>query len=87
VFDGGTKQSIVVFGGFAEVSPRGLTLLADVAMPVADVDQAALAAQIKDLEESVAKLKTDAGSALDREIERLDHFRTVQQHLTGTAMH
>ena len=87
VHNGGSKEALVVFGGFAEVSPTGLTLLADSAMAVADVDQAALAAQIKELEESVAKLKTEQSSALDREIERLDYFRTVQQDLHGTAMH
>src|SRR5512141_1759523 len=54
VHDGGSKESLVVFGGFAEVSPAGLTLLADSAMAVADVDREALAAQIKELEESVA---------------------------------
>jgi F-type H+-transporting ATPase subunit epsilon len=87
VHNGGSKETLVVFGGFAEVSPAGLTLLADSAMAVEDVDQAALAAQIKELEEKVAKMKAEEPSALDREIERLDHFRTVQQQLTGTAMH
>jgi hypothetical protein len=29
----------------------------------------------------------EPGSALDREIWRLDHFKTAQQHLSGTAMH
>src|SRR3982751_4196334 len=57
VHNGGSKETLVVFGGFAEVSPAGLTLLADSAMAVEDVDQAALAAQIKELEEKVAKMK------------------------------
>jgi F-type H+-transporting ATPase subunit epsilon len=87
VIDGGSKQSLVVFGGFAEVSAAGLTILADVAVPVEDFDEAALAAQIKELEANIAAMKADPTSALDREIERLDHFLTVQQNLSGTALH
>ena len=87
VHNGGAKQSLVVFGGFAEVSPKGLTILADVAVAVEDFDQALLAARIKEMEESVARMKAEQDSTVDREIERLDHFRTVQQHLVGTAMH
>jgi F-type H+-transporting ATPase subunit epsilon len=87
VIDGGSKQSLVVFGGFAEVSAAGLTILADVAVAVEDFDEAALAAQIKELEANVAAMKAEPTSALDREIERLDHFRTVQQNLSGTALH
>ena len=79
VRDGGSKQGFVVFGGFAEVSVAGLTILADVAVAVEDFDQAALAAQIAEMEETVAKM--DMGAVLDREVTRLDHFRTVQQHL------
>jgi F-type H+-transporting ATPase subunit epsilon len=85
VHTGGARQSVVVFGGFAEVSPSGLTVLADVAVAVEDFDRAALAARIKEMEENIAKM--DEGSLLDREITRLDHFKTVDQHLTGTAMH
>ena len=81
----GKEHKIVVLGGFAEVSPNGLTVLADVATAVEDIDQAALASHIKQIEDKVAQM--EQGSALDKEIWRLDHFRTVQQHLTGTAMH
>jgi F-type H+-transporting ATPase subunit epsilon len=31
--------------------------------------------------------KTEPGSALDKLITRLDHFKTIDRHLTGTAMH
>jgi len=81
----GSEQKIVVFGGFAEVSSKGLTVLADVAVAAEDVDQAMLAAHIKQVEQKIEKM--EQGSELDKEIHRLDHFRTVQQNLTGTAMH
>jgi F-type H+-transporting ATPase subunit epsilon len=29
----------------------------------------------------------EAGSALDKEIARLDHFKSLDYHLTGTALH
>jgi hypothetical protein len=32
-------------------------------------------------------VETEAGSTLDRLITRLDHYKTIDRHLTGTAMH
>ena len=81
----GGEQKIVVLGGFAEVSANGLTVLADVATAVEDIDRAQLAAQIKDMESKVAQM--EQGSLLDKEIARLDHFRSVHMELAGTAMH
>ena len=81
----GEPQRYVVLGGFAEVSEAGLTVLADVATTVAEADRELIATRIKELEATVDK--TEAGSALDREIQKLDHFREVDNHLEGTAMH
>ncbi len=78
-------QKIVVHGGFAEVSPRGLTVLADVAEAVEDVDRDKFAARISEMETRIEKM--EPGSALDKLITRLDHFKAVDRHLTGTAMH
>ena len=44
-------------GGFADVNPNGLTILADQAIPLEDLDAAALAQEVKNAEEDVA----DAG--------------------------
>jgi F-type H+-transporting ATPase subunit epsilon len=85
VHGAGEPQRFVVLGGFAEVSTEGLTVLADAASTVADVDRMLIAARIKELEESLQKI--DAGSLLDRTIQKLDHFKDVDQHLEGTAMH
>jgi F-type H+-transporting ATPase subunit epsilon len=81
----GKEEKIVVFGGFAEVSAKGLTVLADVAAPAEEVDQDTLAAHIKKVQEKIDTMPE--GSSLDKEIWRLDHFKTVQQNLHGTAMH
>ena len=79
------EQKIVVLGGFAEVSAEGLTVLADVAESVADIDRARITTQIGELEQRIEKM--EPGSELDKLITRLDHFKTVDRHLTGTAMH
>jgi F-type H+-transporting ATPase subunit epsilon len=85
VHAGGGSERIVVLGGFVEVSADGLTVLADVATSVEDVDQAMIATHIENMEERVTQMQ--AGSELDRLVARLDHFRTLNQHLSGTAMH
>jgi F-type H+-transporting ATPase subunit epsilon len=85
VFAGGSAQKIVVLGGFAEVSDKGLTVLADTADAVKDFDRAMIAARISEMEQQAAKL--EAGNALDKLIMRLDHFKEVDRHLTGTAAH
>jgi len=84
VYAAGEQTRLVVLGGFAEVGPDGLTVLADVATSLEDLDRAALQAQIAEMETRVKDLD---GSALDREIARLDHFKALDQQLQGTAMH
>jgi F-type H+-transporting ATPase subunit epsilon len=56
-----------------------------VAEKVADIDRAMIATRIGELEQRIEK--TEPGSELDKLITRLDHFKTVDRHLTGTAMH
>jgi F-type H+-transporting ATPase subunit epsilon len=85
VHGGGAAQRIVVLGGFAEVSAQGLTVLADVAEAVEGIDRGMIAERIGALEQRIAK--TEPGSELDRLITRLDHFKEIDRHLTGTAMH
>jgi F-type H+-transporting ATPase subunit epsilon len=84
VYAGGEQTKLVVLGGFAEVGPDGLTVLADVATSLEDIDRAALQAQIAEME---THCKDMEGSALDREITKLDHFKALDQNLQGTAMH
>jgi len=54
VFRAGAREAIVVTGGFAEVAPAGLTVLADRAVARADFDLGTLSAEIKDTEEDIA---------------------------------
>ncbi len=85
VFVNGQAQRMVVLGGLAEVSADGnLTVLADLANSVEEFDRAVLAQHIESQETKVKELE---GNALDRAIERLDHYRQIDSHLQGTAMH
>jgi F-type H+-transporting ATPase subunit epsilon len=86
VYVGGNAQRMVVLGGFAEVSADGkLTVLADLADSVEDFNRDVLAERIAAQEEKIKEM--ESGNALDRAIERLDHFKQVDQHLQGTALH
>jgi len=84
VTTGGTQQKIIVLGGLAEVSSKGLTVLADVATSLEDLDRAGFAEQISGME---SKLSEKQGSELDLAIERLDHFKSIQHQLNTTALH
>ena len=76
---GPEERRFVVRGGFAEVNPQGLTVLADFAVPVDDLDREVLAGQIKNLEEDVAD--SAEGAARDRASQRLDQLKAVQAAL------
>jgi F-type H+-transporting ATPase subunit epsilon len=84
VTTGGAHQKIIVLGGLAEVSGNRLTVLADVATSVQDLDRAEFADTIAEMEEKLAEKE---GSELDHAIERLDHFKSIQHELNTTAMH
>ena len=81
---GGAHQKIIVLGGLAEVSEKGLTVLADVATSIEDLDRAQFADTIASME---TKLAEKEGSELDKAIERLDHFKSIQSQLNTTALH
>ena len=84
IITGGRHEKVIVLGGLAEMSDKGLTVLADVATSLEDLDRAQFAESIAELE---AKLAEHEGSELDNAITRLDHFKSIQQELTSTAMH
>ncbi len=82
--DGG-EMKIVILGGFAEVSAKGLTVLADTADDVTKFDRTVIATQIGEMEQQISKM--EPGNTLDRLITRLDNYKAVDRHPTGTAMH
>ena len=72
----GQVTRIFVSGGFAEINPAGLTILAEVAVPVAELSAEAIAQRIRNAEEDVADA-TDAEKKRKAQ-ETLDHLRQVQ---------
>jgi F-type H+-transporting ATPase subunit epsilon len=79
IFGAGGTERIVVVGGFAEVNGQGLTLLADMAVPVEDFDRASLASQIKDTEEDVTDATDDA--ARDAAQQKLEQLKALDAAL------
>jgi F-type H+-transporting ATPase subunit epsilon len=59
-------------------------VLADVATSLEELDRAKFADKISDME---TKLAEKDGSELDRAIERLDHYKSIQSQLNSTALH
>ena len=80
IFRGGAREAVVVTGGFAEVGPGGLTVLADRAMAREDFDTATLANEIKDTEEDVADATSE--TQRDKLARHLDQLKTLQAALT-----
>ena len=76
---GGKAERIFVRGGFAEVNPQGLTVLAEVAIPVAELDAAKIAQQIRNAEDDVNDAKTD--ETRRRAQENLDHLKALESVL------
>jgi F-type H+-transporting ATPase subunit epsilon len=79
VYREGGDLRVVVNGGFAEVGPAGLTVLADMAVPVEEFDRTVLASEIKDTEEDAADA-TDSWQR-DKLARRLDQLKALQAAL------
>ena len=65
------RQRLFVRGGFADVAPTGLTILAELALPIEQLDAAAIARELKNAEEDVA-------DAADGEARRMAGLRLDQ---------
>ena len=79
IYDDGAPRRIVVRGGFAEVGPDGLTVLAEQAIAASEFDAAMIEQAIKDAEEDVADAKNDV--ARDKARQRLEQFTMLKAAL------
>lgn len=78
VLDGGSERKIFVYGGFADVTPDGLTILAEEALDVAEINGAKVAADLKNAEEDFRDAKDDQKKLeAQRKIERLRALQAV----------
>ena len=74
----GETRRIFVRGGFADITPNGLTILADDATPAEDLDAAAMAEEIRLAEEGLSALSADHPHRVVAET-RLNQLRDVQR--------
>ncbi|MBX3506401.1 MAG: F0F1 ATP synthase subunit epsilon [Parvibaculum sp.] len=77
VVEGQPERRYFVRGGFAEVTPAGLTVLAEHTVPLSELDAAALAREIANAEEDVADAKSD--EARQRAQEKLDQLKALRE--------
>ena len=75
----GKHTKLFVRGGFADVTNTSLTLLAETAIPVAELDTAKLDQEIKDASEDVADATADIAKRAAQE--RLDRLRELKAAL------
>jgi len=75
----GGQNRYVVFGGFADILPDSLTLLAESATAVEDIDRADLSRRISEAREDVADARDDEARA--RANERLMQLTTLEAAL------
>jgi F-type H+-transporting ATPase subunit epsilon len=81
IFREGRREPVVVIGGFAEVGPAGLTVLADRAVAREEFDMEELAGNIRDAEEDVADCKD--GAQRDRLARHLEQLKSLQTALAA----
>jgi F-type H+-transporting ATPase subunit epsilon len=81
VMHGGSSgnKSMFVRGGFADVTPSGLTILAEYALPLEELNELHLSAEIKHLEEEVSI--ASEGESKRIATERLNQLNEVKAAL------
>ena len=77
----GESERIFVRGGFAEVNPAGLTVLAEEAIPLAELSADRLAEQLHNAEDDLADAKDE--QARQKAQEAVDHLRQLKGHLVS----
>ncbi len=73
------KTKLFVRGGFAEVSPAGLTILAEQAIALEDLNAAELDADLKEAEEDITEAPTDEARRIATE--QRDHLLELRAAL------
>jgi F-type H+-transporting ATPase subunit epsilon len=79
IYGNGEPQRIVLRGGLAEMGPTGLTVLAEQAVPVAELDPDMIARSIRDAEEDLADADNDVSR--DKARARLEQLQTLKSAL------
>jgi len=78
ILNDGAERRVFVNGGFADVTPDGLTVLAEDAVDLADVDAAGVDADLKNAREDVDAAKDDGRrDAAQLKLQRLEALRAA----------
>lgn len=72
VYADGSETQFFVQGGFADVTPEGLTVLAERATPLSEITAETLAADKAAVEASLAKLEGDAAFVAQQNLDGLN---------------
>jgi F-type H+-transporting ATPase subunit epsilon len=83
IYEGGQVTPVFVRGGFADVTPSGLTILAEEAIRLADVDVAGLDAEIANVRSDASDPGDEARRA--RAAERLEYLEALKAAVSATA--
>jgi F-type H+-transporting ATPase subunit epsilon len=83
IYEGGQVTPVFVRGGFADVTPSGLTILAEEAVRLADVD-------VAELDAAIINARSDANDPGDearraRAAERLDYLEALKAAVSASA--
>ncbi len=74
------RSRLFVRGGFADVAPTGLTILAEMAVPIEQLDAAKIDAEIRDAQEDVSDAPSDETRRLAQEkLDQLSELRAALQ--------
>jgi F-type H+-transporting ATPase subunit epsilon len=74
----GKVEKLFVRGGFADVSATGFTILAELALPLSEIDVAKVDADIKNAKEDLADAKSDeARRAAADKVAQLEEMRAA----------
>jgi F-type H+-transporting ATPase subunit epsilon len=78
VINDGAERRIFVNGGFADVTPEGLTVLAEEAVDLADIEPAKLEQDLKNAQEDLRDANTEAKKdAAQRALARLETIKAA----------
>ncbi len=74
------RSRIFIAGGFAEVTPERCTVLAELALPVEDIDRGAAEGKLKDAREDLSDAKDEiARRAAERQIATYEAMLAVER--------
>jgi len=79
VTEGGKEtERLFIMGGFAEIAPDRVTVLADEATPVASLSRAAAALRVSEAEAALAAAANDAPEIREKAMDRVMAARAMQ---------